>query len=128
MRKRDHLRKFSELSKNRQEMRSELAAAASETLDIVDKIDARETLYGKALQPHHKFVFRCYKCEGIVLLLDEIPFSPGGLSPVSCKLCGKLQPMIDGRRRYDTKLVRSVEEDVKDYLGKLNSTQAEGGQ
>lgn len=102
----------------RQIDRETTSRAATETLRALIVVEARNELYGSPVGPPEwaKFAFRCYNCRNLIELCADVPFSPSGLSPRKCKVCGKLQPMIENRRRYDPKVILTIEQDLESLV------------
>lgn len=115
--------KLNDRARIRLQEKENTARVAKDVLRISDQIAGRRELYGDKLTPTTKYVIRCYLCDSVVLLCDEIPYSNSGLSSISCKKCGKLQPMVEHRTKYDPKIVLTLEADIKKHVSKPTGTQ-----
>lgn len=101
--------------------RQATARAATETLRRIDELEAIYELYGKDGPPDWaNYVLRCYRpgCGAVVLFCDTVPFSPTGLSTLTCKVCKAKQPTTEMRRKYDPRFLVLIKDDVLNYLAK----------
>ena len=109
---------LNEKARARQTAKTKLTKACNETLRVVDRHAAKLKLYPVQPTDRDQYVIRCARCKNVVLFCDEAPANPAGLSPLTCKSCGKIVPMVENRRKYDPQCVRLIDDEIKEAAGK----------